>query len=439
MVLLLHRFAYVLLLHAALPFVCLRMIWLGLKNPAYLERWWERFGAITWAGSAAPVICIHAVSVGEVLSSGPLIKRLRVAFPNARFLVTTVTPTGADMVSARLDADIEHAYFPYDLPWAVSRFLSRVRPCMVLVMETEIWPSFYAACHEAAIPLVMVNARISPGSFSGYSRFSRLIAGALGTVSFVAAQTQIDAERYQRLGVPAGRVEVYGNLKFDIKVSRSISEQGQALRRGFRADRLIWVAASTHESEEKILLEAFSIVLNSIPQCLLILAPRHPERFQQVADFCRASGIAMTRRSERSVPAAESKVFLLDSLGELLPYYACSDLAFVGGSLVPAGGHNLLEPASLGVPLLTGPHTFNFTEIMSLLRQAGAVHVVRDAGEIAARVVELLGDANLRHTMGEAARRVFENNQGTADRVVRLLVNLHAKYQAMGSEMGANR
>lgn len=427
------RLLYTLLLHLALPIVCLRLLWLGLRNPAYLERWWERFGSTTVAETAAPLICIHAVSVGEVLSAGPLIKRLRIAFPGTRFLVTTVTPTGAEMVSARFNPEIEHAYFPYDLPWAVGRFLSRARPCMVLVMETEIWPNFYAACHHAGIPLVMVNARISPGSFSGYTRFARLTADALGRVTFVAAQTQIDADRFQQLGVPAGKLGVFGNLKFDIQISRSVSEQGQALRRAFSNDRLIWAAASTHEGEEIILLHAFRIVLRTFPQCLLLLAPRHPERFGHVAELCSAAGFALTRRSERRPPAVDCKVFLLDSLGELLQYYACSDVAFVGGSLVAAGGHNLLEPASLGVPLLTGPHTFNFTEVMLLLAQASAVYVVAGAEEIAARVVELLGDANLRHAMGEGARRVFDGNQGTADRVVQLLVDVQAGNNVAGA------
>lgn len=435
----LQRWLYTLLLHIALPFVCLRLVWLGLRNHAYLERWRERFGSVAWPDQAARVICIHAVSVGEVLSSGPLIQRLRSAFPGVLFLVTTVTPTGAEMVCTRFDAEVQHAYFPYDLPWAVARFLARVRPQMVVVMETEIWPNFYAACHNAGIPLVMVNARVSPRSFSGYTRFARLTAAALSCVTFVAAQTRSDADRFQKLGVPAGRLGVFGNLKFDIQVSLSINEQGQALRRVFSNDRLIWVAASTHEGEEAILLEAFALVLRAFPECLLLLAPRHPERFDDVAALCNAAGFRVIRRSERRPPSVESQVFVLDSLGELLPYYACSDLAFVGGSLVSEGGHNLLEPASLGVPLLTGPHTFNFTEIMSLLAAADAVYVVRDAPEIAARVVELLGDANLRHAMGEGARRIFDNNKGAADSVVQLLARLqrdHDSPRAAGSAVG---
>lgn len=437
-VLRLQRLLYTLLLHVALPFVCLRLLWLGLRNRAYLERWWERFGSTARPDPALPVVCIHAVSVGEVLSAGPLIKRLRVACPGVRFLVTTVTPTGAEMVPARLDADVEHVYFPYDLPWAVGRFLTRVRPRMVVVMETEIWPNFYAACRRAGIPLVMVNARISPASFSGYTRFARLTADALGNVTFVAAQTRSDADRFQRLGVAAERLGVFGNLKFDIQISRSVSEQGQALRRAFSNDRLIWAAASTHEGEEPILLEAFRIVLRSFPQCLLLLAPRHPERFEQVAKLCNAAGFAVIRRSERRPPSADCRVFLLDSLGELPPYYACSDVAFVGGSLVPAGGHNLLEPASLGVPLLTGPQTFNFTDIVSLLASANAVYVVRDAVEIGARVMALLGDANLRHAMGEGARRVFDDNHGTADRVAQLLAGLwhNPEFRALGPVTG---
>lgn len=417
----LQRFLYSLLLHALLPLASLRLAWLAMRNPGYGERWWERFGLVSRAGTVGQVICIHAVSVGEVLSAGTLIPRLRALFPGARILVTTVTPTGADMVARRLDDGVSHAYFPYDLSWAVRGFLRRLRPRMVLVMETELWPNFYAACRDMGIPLVMVNARISPRSFSGYSRFLRLARETLDCVTYVAAQTAADAQRFRELGAADDRVGVFGNLKFDMPVSVGVSEQGQALRREFSNDRLIWVAASTHAGEERMVLAALERVQQEYPNCLLILAPRHPERFDEVAGLCRSAGLAMIRRSMRIPVGADTRVFLLDSLGELLSYYACSDVAFVGGSLVPAGGHNLLEPANLGMPILTGPHTFNFTEATELLTRAGGVRVVRDAAELATHLCELLGDANLRHAMGEAARRVCETNRGAAERVMQLL------------------
>lgn len=413
---------YSLLLHLLLPLACLRLAWLGLRNRAYRYRWCERFGSVRESGPGAMTICIHAVSVGEVLSAGPLIPRLREEFPGAHFIVTTFTPTGAEMVDARLDDDVEHLYFPWDLGWVVRRFLDRVRPCLVLIMETEIWPNFYAACRDRHIPLIMVNARISPRSLAGYGRFPALFRDALACVDHVAAQSRTDADRFLRLGVPAGNVSVPGNLKFDIHVSHSVSEQGQALRRSFSNDRLIWVAASTHAGEEDVVLEAFSSVLGTFPHSLLILAPRHPERFDEVAGRCRAAGFAVVRRTSRMKPSPATQVFLLDSLGELLPYYASSDVAFVGGSLIAAGGHNLLEPASLGLPLLTGPHTYNFAEVMEILAGAGAVRVVADAAELAAQVRQLLGDANLRHAMGEEARRVCTLHRGAAERVVRLVV-----------------
>lgn len=418
----LQRALYTLFLHLVLPLACLRLLWLGLRNRVSRRRWREHFGVVDTLEPGTPTICIHAVSVGEVLSTGPLIPRLREMYPGARFIVTTFTPTGAEMVGRRLDDDVRHLYFPWDLPWAVHRFLRCVRPGLMLIMETEIWPNFYAACHENRIPLVMVNARISPRSFAGYARFPRLVGDALACVDRVAAQTRMDAERFIRLGAPAGRVEVVGNLKFDIQVAQSVGEQGQALRRTFSNDRLIWVAASTHAGEEELVLAAHAAVLQVFPRSLLILAPRHPERFDQVAQQCDAAGFTTVRRSGGITPARDTQVFLLDTLGELLPYYASADVAFVGGSLVPAGGHNLLEPASLGLPLLTGPHTCNFTEVIDFLVAPGALRVVDDAAALAAQVRELLGDANLRHTMGEEARRVCATHRGAAERVVRLIV-----------------
>lgn len=413
---------YSLLLHLVLPLACLRLVRLGFRNPAYRHRWRERFGAVRDSAPGAMTICIHAVSVGEVLSAGPLIPRLREAFPGARFVVTTFTPTGADMVDTRLDDDVEHLYFPWDLRWAVRRFLDHVRPRLIVIMETEIWPNFYVACRDRHIPLLMVNARISPRSLTGYLRAPALFRIAIECVDHVAAQSRTDAERFVRLGVPADKVSVPGNLKFDIHVSRSVSEQGQALRRAFSNDRLVWVAASTHSGEEEIILDALKMVLETMPGSLLILAPRHPERFDEVAGRCRARGFPCVRRTARVAPGPATQIFLLDSLGELLPYYASADVAFVGGSLVPAGGHNLLEPASLGLPLLTGPHTFNFSEVMEILAAAGAVRVVAGAEDLAAQVRELLADANLRHAMGEEGRRVCQMHRGAAERVVRQLV-----------------
>lgn len=420
----LQRVLYTLFLHLVLPLACLRLLWSGLRNRSYRRRWREHFGVVGAPEPGTPTICIHAVSVGEVLSTGPLIPRLREIYPGARFIVTTFTSTGAEMVGRRLDDDVRHLYFPWDLPWAVHRFLRCVQPDLMLIMETEIWPNFYAACYENHIPLIMVNARISPRSYSGYARFPRLIGDALACVNRVAAQTRVDAERFIRLGAPPDRVEVVGNLKFDIQVAQSVGEQGQALRRKFSNDRLIWVAASTHAGEEEIVLAAHAVVMQAFPRSLLILAPRHPEQFDQVAQQCVAAGFTTVRRSGGITPTRDTQVFLLDTLGELLPYYASADVAFVGGSLVPAGGHNLLEPASLGLPLLTGPHTCNFTEVIEYLAAPGALRVAQDAAMLAAQVRELLGDANLRHTMGEEARRVCATHKGAAERVVRLVVEL---------------
>jgi 3-deoxy-D-manno-octulosonic-acid transferase len=342
--------------------------------------------------------------------------------PGHRLVVTTTTPTGAATVRQNFGESVEHLYFPYDLPSAVDSFLDRVCPAAVLVMETEIWPNFFTACARRGVPLALVNARMSARSAAGYARLSGMIRDTLRIPVLIAAQSDADARRLRELGADPGRLAVCGNLKYDIRFPPSIREQGLAQRRIFSASRPVWIAASTHEGEERVVLEAFAEIHRLQPDCLLVLAPRHPERFERVHGLCVKAGFTVARRTSPGVASGPSAdIFVLDTLGELPVFYASADIAYVGGSLTPHGGHNLLEPASLGLPIITGPHVFNFADAAERLGAAGALRVAHDAGELATIVLDMLNDANGRHTAGERAHRVYMENQGSADLVIERL------------------
>jgi 3-deoxy-D-manno-octulosonic-acid transferase len=416
------RLAYRCVLYLLLPFVLLRLLWLGMRDPQYLKRWRERFGRPPRTNGNRPVLVVHAVSVGEVLAAKPLLHRLMTCQPGHRIIVTTTTPTGAMTVRQNFGESVEHLYFPYDLPSAVEGFLDRIRPDAVLVMETEIWPNFFAACGRRGVPVALINARMSARSAAGYARLPGIVADTLRIPVLIAVQSEADARRFRELGADPARIAVCGNLKYDIRFPPSIREQGLAQRRIFSASRPVWIAASTHEGEERLILEAFTAVHREQPDCLLIIAPRHPERFDRVASLCLRNGFAVVRRtSETPAGTAAAQVFLLDTLGELPVFYASADIAYVGGSLTPHGGHNLLEPASLCLPLISGPHVFNFADAAERLAEAQALRIVNEVPELAAVVLQMLKDANLRHTAGERAQRVYLENQGSADLVIERL------------------
>ncbi|MDP1708715.1 MAG: lipid IV(A) 3-deoxy-D-manno-octulosonic acid transferase [Gammaproteobacteria bacterium] len=412
------RHTYTLLLYLLLPLVLLRLVWRGLRAPAYWRRWPERFGFVPLAPTANPVIWLHAVSVGEVQAAAPLVRALMARYPQHRVVLTTMTPTGAEQVRASFGQGVTHCYVPYDLPGAVRRFLVRVRPSIAIIMETELWPNIFHGCHERAIPLLLVNVRLSARSAAGYRRVRSLTAEMLGCVSAIAAQTQKDAARIIALGAEAARVRVTGSIKFDINMPASLHEEAAVLRRSLGAERAVWIAASTREGEETMILEAYASVRRSLPQSLLVLVPRHPERFARVAALCRRHGFNTVLRSEPRSCDASTEVFIGDSMGELALLYAAADVAFVGGSLVPAGGHNMIEPAALGLPVIFGPHVFNFEEASRLLREAGAAEQVRNVEQLATTVLSYLTDANLRHATGEKGRQLVQQNRGALDKVL---------------------
>jgi len=414
------RILYTVLLYLLAPVVLVRLAWRGLRAPDYWRRWPERFGSIE-PSVGERVIWIHTVSVGEVQAAAPVIRALLERYPEYSLLVTTVTPTGSARVRALFGAEVAHVYAPYDLPGAVARFIDRVRPKLVLVMETEIWPNLFHACAANGIPLLLVNARLSEKSAAGYRRFRRLVAGTLSDVTRIAAQEVGDAARLEALGAAGDRITVTGNLKFEQSIPPSLLERSEVLRRDWGVDRTVWVAASTHEGEDALILDVFRQIRKQNRDCLLVLVPRHPERFDAVAELCRRRGYNTLRRSEGKPCSPDTDVFIGDSMGELLLFYAAADVAFVGGSLTHTGGHNMLEPAALGIPVVTGPHVFNFAEISRLLTEAGACRKVETTAELGSTVSAWLQDANERHRVGERGREVVEKNRGALKSVLALI------------------
>ncbi|MGD8313048.1 MAG: lipid IV(A) 3-deoxy-D-manno-octulosonic acid transferase [Gammaproteobacteria bacterium] len=414
------RRLYTLALYLLAPFVMMRLAWRGLRAPEYWRRWPERFGAIE-PPLGEQVIWLHAVSVGEVMAAEPVIRQLLDKHQEYSILLTTVTPTGSARAQALFGHDVAHVYAPYDLPGAVARFIERVRPQVAIVMETELWPNLFHACRQDDIPLLLVNARLSVRSVAGYRKVRRLTAQTLAAVTEIAAQGEMDAARFESLGADARRITVSGNMKFEQRLPPSLLEQAEVLRRDWGVGRPVWIAASTHEGEEELVLDVFRTVRKRHKDCLLVLVPRHPERFESVTGLCRYRGYNTVLRSERQPCTPETGVFIGDTMGELSLFYAASDVAFVGGSLVHHGGHNMLEPAALGIPVVTGPHVSNFVEITDLLLKAGVCEKVESTAELASTVSRWLGDANERHRIGQLSKATVEKNRGALKAVTAMI------------------
>jgi 3-deoxy-D-manno-octulosonic-acid transferase len=419
------RFVYSLVLYFSVPFVLVKLLWRGRLNHDYWYRWPERFGWFS-APSLKDPIWVHAVSVGEVQAALPLVRQLLARYPNRSIVVTTTTPTGSARVQAELDDSVFHVYLPYDLPGAVERFLDRIDPKCLLVMETEIWPNLFYQSRQINIPIVVANARLSQSSRAGYQRLKKLTQATLNQVSLIAAQGAADAENFESLGAPAKHVHITGSIKFDLDIPATVLEAGKELRQSFGGgssgkQRPVWIAASTHEGEDEKILQAFAMVRETIPDALLILVPRHPERFSTVTALCKRQGFTVVRRSENKDCDARTQVFVGDTLGELLVFYAASDVAFVGGSLVSTGGHNVLEPAALGLPVVTGPHMFNFAEISKAMLEAGALQQVENTEQLAAAVSDLITHPETRQAMGEHGKKLVAENRGSLDRLLELV------------------
>ncbi|MEQ8205589.1 MAG: lipid IV(A) 3-deoxy-D-manno-octulosonic acid transferase, partial [Woeseia sp.] len=373
--------AYCLLSYLLLPFYALYWVVRGFFDRSYWDRVGQRFG-FGYPQLERGSVWLHAVSVGEVQASAPLVMTLLERFPDRQVLLTTVTPTGAAHARSLFGNRIKHCYIPFETPDAVARFFDAVKPAFTLIMETEIWPNLYRACGTRKIPLILVSARISPNSVDKYRRLLPLFRETLSHGILIAAQSQADADRFLSLGASPERTWVTGNIKFDIEMPEGLQAKGRALRQTLWPDRPVWIAASTHDGEESAAVDAHVEVLKAHPEALLVLVPRHPQRFAGVESYLERRQLAFVTRTSGQDCMADTTVFLLDTMGELPLFYAASDVAFVGGTLVPVGGHNLLEPASLGVPVVTGPYLFNTQEIANMFAAVGASLIVEDAKEL---------------------------------------------------------
>ena len=407
------RLAYSILLWLALPVVLARLAWRARRQPGYLEHLGERFGAIAVPGGG-PVIWVHAVSVGETRAAEPLLAHLRRDHPAASILLTHMTPTGRATGQEIFGESVTQAWLPWDHGFAVRRFLDRARPAFGVLLETEIWPNLLAECHARAIPVFLVNARLSARSAAGYARAASLTGQALSHLAGVAAQTAQDAARLEALG--ARDVAVTGNIKFDLAVPEDIDARGLELRAMFGIGRRIWVAGSTRDGEEALLVEAIEAA-NPPPDVLVVVVPRHPQRFEEVASLLARRGGPVARRSLGQPVPVGARYALGDSMGEMLAYYAAADVVFVGGSLKPYGGQNLIEPCAVGRPVIFGPHTFNFESAAEAALAEGAGIRVPDAPAAIAAALALLGDPARLSDMGRHAERFARSNRGALDRL----------------------
>jgi 3-deoxy-D-manno-octulosonic-acid transferase len=410
------RFAYIVIAYLLSPIVIGALALRGLRDRSHWQGFSQRFGL--GATLERESIWVHAVSVGEVQAAVPLVHALLDRFPEIPLVLTTVTPTGRARAQALFKDRVDVRYVPVDLPGSVRRFFQRVRPKLAVILETEIWPNLYNRCGRLNVPLVLASARISPRSVNRYRRLVGLFRDALSHGIFIAAQSEDDAERFRSIGASPQRTHVIGNIKFDFGYPPDISARGHELRRLLGVHRPVWVAGSTHANEEDVLLDAHALIRQRFTNALLVLVPRHPPRFGDVAAALKERGLSFITRTSGGTVGPECQVFLLDTLGELPPFYAAGDVAFVGGSLVPIGGHNLLEPAALGEPIVAGPHNFNSADIAKLLIECGAVQIVHNAAELAKVVGDLLSDPAKRSQMGAAGRKVVDENRGAVSRLM---------------------
>lgn len=421
----LRYFLYSLLTWLLLPVSGLRLLWRARKAPAYRLRWQERLGWYRGSARAEARECVvfHAVSVGEVHAAQPLIELFMLAHPDLAVVLTTSTPTGSARVSSLFGDRVEHVYLPWDLPGATKRFIARFQPQMLVLLETELWPNLLLACQQSGCKVVLANARLSEKSLRGYQRFAGLSNSMLQALSLVAAQSEADGSRLVELGLHPELLVINGSLKFDVAINQEQLDRARHMKTAWQG-RPVWIAASTRDGEDLPVLQAFLSLLQHLPQALLILVPRHPERFMLAGKQALAQGLKVQYFSHGNDVAADTQVLLGDTMGEMVLYYTLADVAFVGGSLVPTGCQNIIEPAALGLPVLTGPSLFNFQKVSELLCAAGGMQVISSPQELAVSLERLLTDVNLQVSMGAKAKQEVLQNQGSAVRLNRLLDDL---------------
>ena len=414
------QFIYSALFYFLAPLILLRLHWRSIKAPAYRFRWRERFALYPQA-LPQHVIWFHAVSVGESEALFPLLKKIQQHHPEAKLLVTTTTPTGSARVQAVMKDTVTHVYLPYDMPDVVQRFIGHFKPTLAVIMETEIWPNLYTCCGQHHIPLYLINARLSERSARGYQKISQFVRSTLDNVSIIATQTQDDAQRFVSLGAKTDAIKVMGNIKFDISVPEITLADGHQLKNTLFANRFVWVIASTHKEEEAIFITLYQHIKLQIPELLLLLVPRHPERFIEVKRLCEQKQLKTVSRTSGEPVTQDTDVYLVDTMGELKMIYAASDIAFVGGSMVPTGGHNILEAVAVGVPVLFGPYMSNFKEIArGILNQQAAIQCV-DNDAIVQSVLSLYHQPNERLELVAKGQVFLKQNQGAIARIYAML------------------
>lgn len=412
---------YTILLYLIQPLVWIRLLWRSHKAPAYRKRWFERYGFCKNKVKANGIL-VHAVSVGETIAAVPLIRALQRRYPALPITVTTMTPTGSERVKSLLKDSVSHVYLPYDLPCAIKRFLKITQPKLVIIMETELWPNFISQCHKNAIPLIIANARLSERSANRYSKLGTTINRLLAKISMVAAQNKQDGERFTALGLPCDHLTVTGSIKFDINLTTEQQQKIANLKQQWQLNRPVFIAASTHDGEDEIILKAFKQLLLQHPDLLLILVPRHPERFKTVEKLIKNNEFNYITRSSNQIPTDQTQVVLGDTMGELLELYSMADIAFVGGSLVDHGGHNPLEPALHHIPIISGQYFFNFKIICEQLIAANGMIICDSTAEALYLVVNnLLNNKTESQQIGENAYQVLKQNQGALDRLLGII------------------
>ena len=412
------RFFYTLLFYLLVPVLLVRLWWRGRSAPGYRQRWWQRFGVVP--GVMGRPLWIHAVSVGETIAIAPLVERLLKDFPEVPIVITSMTPTGAARVNALFGARVQHFYCPYDLPDAIGRFIQRIQPRGCLIVETELWPNMIAGCKKAGVPVIVANARLSERSAKGYAKLAKLTQQMLSQLTLLITQHQSDADRFKQLGMPVERTLVSGSIKFDIQVDDTTRLQGKQLR-GQLGDRFTLILASSHEDEEAQLLAAISSLWERYPDLLVMLVPRHPERFESVYQIALKYSKHVVRRSasNAAAPNAATRIYLGDTMGDMMLLYAAADVAVMGGSFVNVGGHNPLEPAVLGMPVVMGPYHFNFAAISDAMEQAGGMQRVQQMSDVADLLPAYIQGPEVLSDVGNKALQYANSQRGALDRLYR--------------------
>ena len=417
------RLFYTVSLYFLTPFLLLRTLLRSIRVSQHGNRWYQRFGFIPKIPSHRQVVWIHCVSVGETLAAVPLIKKIQADYPDRILVVTTTTLTGSERVKSIFSDDVYHVYAPYDLPYAVRRFLKQTHPSLVIIMETELWPNMIHYCSHANIPVVVANARMSNKSLKGYKRFSSFTVSMLKKISYVIAQYDNDGKNFLELGLPESKLMIAGNIKFDSSLESDLMNKASKLKAEWSdvGQRKIFLAASTHFGEDEIILEAYKQIKISHPNLLLIIVPRHPERFNSVATLFSRHKLSFVRRSNNPKMTLNDQILLGDTMGELMLFYGLCDVAFVGGSLIPVGGHSLIEPAIWGAPIVSGPFLHNFLDVSKLLKNVEGMAICKDSISIAETVSEILKDANKSKRMGNGAKLIADSNRGALEKITKVV------------------